>query len=318
MAEENNTKKTNIEENNTENDDMITRMQRLLNEPFTEEYVEDNAKDESTLTQMSKRQELEGQEVEESEIITEVLLSGDNVFIAPPVDYPQVPVTEMTDAQWLHSLPSPKDGEFIVEVGEVGIQVVACVKELEWHVSQDIEARAFRRSEDEKIYFAGEYERRETLRHALVWVSDVSSRRVSYNGGGTILRHLTQAVVDAIWEKYYPLITLAADEANALYAAAVKYFRGEAQQGYPVPPLVVEVDYLLAFGMSRAELRAVKQSEMERIQLIRMARKDALIPHALPQSQSSSHDKSLISTTEEEMEMPASMFPPGWGPTGRA
>ena len=84
-------------------------------------------------------------------------------------------------------------------------------------------------------------------------------------------------IVEYIWEQYQPKVFLGATEAAALYNAAAKYFNGEAQANSPVPSIIVEVDMMLKFGgLSRAELREISTTEMERMQTVFMARSEAL------------------------------------------
>jgi hypothetical protein len=238
----------------------------------------------------------------------EVLIAeGENAF-----DYAQRAEPRLTDEEWLASLSVPS-GSWLIDIPSGAGKVVACVRELDWYTAQTIEAQGFRRNEQEKIYFAGESERRETLRAAIVWVAETETRTEFGNIGGTILGRLSQDVVDRLWAEYWPVVELSAAEANALYMSANKYFRGEAQQGYPVPPIVVEVDFLLACGqMTRTELRAISKTDMERMQLVRMARRDALFPQRAANIPAAPQDEEA-----DAADFPENFFPPGFGPNGK-
>jgi len=63
---------------------------------------------------------------------------------------------------------------------------------------------------------------------------------------------------------------LSADEANFYYIAAKKYFNPNDNETYPVPPIVVEMDYmirgLVTFG--RDEFSNLSMKEFETMQLI--------------------------------------------------
>ena len=181
---------------------------------------------------------------------------------------------------WLDSLPVPEEGQFLIDLKLQGGRGVFCLKELTWYDALAVEQHAFRKN-DEGDYFSGEYERRETLRKALVWAAEWPSQKVILNTRGDILGRLHYDVMELLWPRYFELITPSADEANALYTASLAYFRGFAQEGHPTPPIVVECDMLLKFGgMTRAELRSISYSDMERMQLVLMARAEAMIPQA--------------------------------------
>jgi len=179
---------------------------------------------------------------------------------------------------WVESLPALQDGEFLIDLKLQGGRGVFCVKELTWYDALAVEQHAFRKNSGGE-YFSGEYERRETLRKALVWAAEWPSQRLVRNQRGAILSRLHYDLMELLWPRYFALITPSADEANALYSSALAYFKGAAQEGYPTPPIVVEVDMMLKFGgMTRAELRSIPYSEMERLQLVLMARAEAVVP----------------------------------------
>lgn len=186
---------------------------------------------------------------------------------------------EITEEEWLENLPKldKEKNEFIVEVEWEDNTVYAALRELYWHEMMDIEAYSFRKLNEEEYYLAGEAERREILRKALLWVAVLPSREFDSNKDGMITKRIKFEVMEAIWEEYQPRIYLGATEAASLYNAAVKYFNGEAQTSSPVPSIIVEVDMLLKFGgLNRAELKKVSSTEMEKMQTVFMARSEAL------------------------------------------
>jgi hypothetical protein len=189
-------------------------------------------------------------------------------------------IDDTTDAQWLEALPAlnKHNHEFIIKLdldNEVTIFVGA--RELYWHEMMNIEAYSFRKGIDDTVYLAGEQERREILRKAVLWVATLPDREFETNKDGQILSKLKFEIVEYIWEQYQPKVFLGATEAAALYNAAAKYFNGEAQANSPVPSIIIEVDMMLKFGgLSRAELREISTTEMERMQTVFMARAEAI------------------------------------------
>jgi|LauGreDrversion4_2_1035121.scaffolds.fasta_scaffold391836_2 hypothetical protein len=189
-------------------------------------------------------------------------------------------IDDTTDAQWLEALPAlnKHNHEFIIKLdldNEVTIFVGA--RELYWHEMMNIEAYSFRKGIDDTVYLAGEQERREILRKAVLWVATLPDREFETNEDGQILSKLKFEIVEYIWEQYQPKVFLGATEAAALYNAAAKYFNGEAQANSPVPSIIIEVDMMLKFGgLSRAELREISTTEMERMQTVFMARAEAI------------------------------------------
>ena len=185
----------------------------------------------------------------------------------------------ISDDQWLDSLPklNKENNEFILEVEWEDLTIYAALRELYWHEMMDIEAYSFRKLNEEDFYLAGENQRREILKKALIWVAVLPNQEFDSNEDGAILRRIKFEVMEAIWEEYQPKIFLGATEAAALYNAAIKYFNGEAQTSSPVPSIIVEVDMMLKFGgLTRSELKKVTTTEMEKMQTIFMARSEAL------------------------------------------
>jgi|GEM_PF-3073512 len=183
------------------------------------------------------------------------------------------------DEDWLDSLPklNKDNNEFILEVEWEDLTIYAAVRELYWHEMMDIEAYSFRKLNEEDFYLAGEHQRREILKKAILWVAVMPNEEFDSNEDGNILKRIKFEVMEAIWEEYQPKIFLGATEAAALYNAAIKYFNGEAQTSSPVPSIIVEVDMMLKFGgLTRSELKKISTTEMEKMQTVFMARSEAL------------------------------------------
>lgn len=173
-------------------------------------------------------------------------------------------------------LPQIDKDQYIFKVKLEDDIAIFCCRDLTWGESLDIESKAFKVDEDD-LYFSGEYERREILKKAIVWVYDLNNEKLLKNENGEIITKLTQPFVDELWVQYFKYIGLDAKEANIIYNSALKYFKGESQNGYPVLPMIVEVDYMLkgVISMSREEFKKMSNNELEKLQLIMTARADA-------------------------------------------
>lgn len=189
---------------------------------------------------------------------------------------------QQEDAQIMSSqvekdeLPQIDKDQYIFKVKLEDDIAIFCCRDLTWSEALDIESKAFKVDEDD-IYFSGEYERREILKKAIIWVYDLNNEKLLKNENGEIITKLTQPFVDELWVKYFKYIGMDAKEANIVYNSALKYFKGESQNGYPVLPMIVEVDYMLkgVISMSRDEFRKLSNNELEKLQLIMTARADA-------------------------------------------
>jgi hypothetical protein len=189
---------------------------------------------------------------------------------------------QQEDAQVMNSkeekdqLPQVDKDQYIFKVKINDDIAIFCCRDLSWVEALNIESNAFKVDEDE-LYFSGEYERREILKKAIVWVYDLNDEKLLKNENGEIITKLTQPFVDELWVQYFKYIGLDAKEANIVYNSALKYFKGESQNGYPVLPMIVEVDYMLkgVISMSREEFKKLSNNELEKLQLIMTARADA-------------------------------------------
>lgn len=173
-------------------------------------------------------------------------------------------------------LPQVDKDQYIFKVKINDDIAIFCCRDLTWEEALNIESSAFK-VDEEDLYFSGEYERREILKKAIVWVYDLNAEKVLKNENGEIITKITQPFVDELWVQYFKYIGLDAKEANIIYNSALKYFKGESQNGYPVLPMIVEVDYMLKgiISMTRDEFKKLSNNELEKLQLIMTARADA-------------------------------------------
>ena len=173
-------------------------------------------------------------------------------------------------------MPQIEKEQYIFKVKIEDNLAIFCVRDLKWHEAISIEAKSFR-VEESDLYFSGEYKRREILKNAIVWVYDLNNEKLKLNDG-EILNQLNQDYVDELWSQYFKYTNIDAKEANLIYTSALKYFKGESQNSYPVLPLIIEVDFMLkgVISMSREEFRMLSSNDLERLQLIMTARADAL------------------------------------------
>lgn len=173
-------------------------------------------------------------------------------------------------------MPQIEKEQYIFKVKIEDNLAIFCVRDLKWHEAISIEAKSFR-VEESDLYFSGEYQRREILKNAIVWVYDLNNEKLKLNDG-EILNQLNQDYVDELWSQYFKYTNIDAKEANLIYTSALKYFKGESQNSYPVLPLIIEVDFMLkgVISMSREEFRMLSSNDLERLQLIMTARADAL------------------------------------------
>ena len=182
----------------------------------------------------------------------------------------------MNQQEEIDELPQIDKDQYIFKVKLENDIAIFCCRDLTWGEALDIESKAFK-VDEEDLYFSGEYERREILKKAIIWVYDLNNEKLLKNENGEIITKLTQPFVDELWVQYFKYIGLDAKEANIIYNSALKYFKGESQNGYPVLPMIVEVDYMLkgVISMSREEFKKMSNNELEKLQLIMTARADA-------------------------------------------
>ncbi len=151
------------------------------------------------------------------------------------------------------------------------------VREITWREGLLIDAKSFRKK-DNIIYQNTEFEKREILNLAILRAYD-ETNNVDYMPEFEIslLEKLDYQIVEKLWVEYQNYLYLNADEANFYYVATKKYYNPNDTETYPVPPLVVEIDYMTRglVSMSKDEFSNLSMKEFETIQLILATKNEA-------------------------------------------
>jgi hypothetical protein len=144
------------------------------------------------------------------------------------------------------------------------------VREITWKEGLLIDAKSFRKK-DNIVYQNTEFEKREILNLAILRAYDTSAN-TDYvpEFQVSMLEKLDYTIVEKLWVEYQNYLYLNADEANFYYTAAKKYHNPNDTETYPVPPLIVEIDYMTRglVSMSKEEFSNLSMKEFETIQLI--------------------------------------------------
>jgi hypothetical protein len=151
------------------------------------------------------------------------------------------------------------------------------VREITWKEGLLIDAKSFRKK-DNIVYQNTEFEKREILNLAILRAYDVSSE-IDYISGFEIslLEIIDHSTIEKLWVEYQNYLYLNADEANFYYIASKKYYNPNDTETYPVPPLIVEIDYMTRglVSMSKEEFSNLSMKEFETIQLILATKNEA-------------------------------------------
>ena len=144
------------------------------------------------------------------------------------------------------------------------------IKEITWKEGLLIDAKSFRKK-DNIIYQNTEFEKREILNICILAAYDTKENNVFYPDiNKSIIDLVDHTCVEKLWVEYQKYLYLSADEANFYYVASKKYFNPNDNETYPVPPILVEMDYMLrglvSFG--RDEFANLTMKEFETMQLI--------------------------------------------------
>ena len=144
------------------------------------------------------------------------------------------------------------------------------VREITWREGLMIDAKSFRKK-DNIVYQNSEFEKREILNLAILRAYD-SSTDTDYlpDFEVSLLEKLNYTIIEKLWVEYQNYLYLNADEANFYYIATKKYYNPNDTETYPVPPLIVELDYMTRglVSMSKDEFSNLSMKEFETIQLI--------------------------------------------------
>jgi hypothetical protein len=151
------------------------------------------------------------------------------------------------------------------------------VREITWKEGLLIDAKSFRKK-DNIIYQNTEFEKREILNLAILRAFD-ETNNIDFipEFEISLLEKLDYQIVEKLWVEYQSYLYLNADEANFFYIATKKYYNPNDTETYPVPPLVVEIDYMTRglVSMSKDEFSNLSMKEFETIQLILATKNEA-------------------------------------------
>jgi hypothetical protein len=151
------------------------------------------------------------------------------------------------------------------------------VREITWKEGLLIDAKSFRKK-DNIVYQNTEFEKREILNLAILRAYD-EANNIDYMPEFEIslLEKLDYTIVEKLWVEYQNYLYLNADEANFYYVATKKYYNPNDTETYPVPPLIVEIDYMTRglVSMSKDEFANLSMKEFETIQLILATKNEA-------------------------------------------
>ena len=151
------------------------------------------------------------------------------------------------------------------------------VREITWKEGLLIDAKSFRKK-DNIVYQNSEFEKREILKLAILRAFD-SSTETDYlpDFEVSLLEKLDYTIIEKLWVEYQNYLYLNADEANFYYIATKKYYNPNDTETYPVPPLIVEIDYMTRglVSMNKEEFANLSMKEFETIQLILATKNEA-------------------------------------------
>ena len=151
------------------------------------------------------------------------------------------------------------------------------VREITWKEGMMIDAKSFRKK-DNIIYQNSEFEKREILTLAILRAYDTNTNTDFYPEFETsLIQLLNHKTIEKLWVEYQNYLYLNADEANFYYVATKKYYNPNDTETYPVPPLVVEIDYMTRglVSMNKDEFASLSMKEFETIQLILATKNEA-------------------------------------------
>ena len=154
----------------------------------------------------------------------------------------------------------------IVTIDEVDIMV----REITWKEGLLIDAKSFRKKDD-VVYQNSEFEKREILKLCLIRAFDKTTGEEYISSySEPLVDKILHPVLEKLWVEYQQHLYLNADEANFYYLASKKYFDPSNTETYPVPPVVVEIDYMTRglVSLNKNEFDSLTMKEFETIQLI--------------------------------------------------
>jgi len=154
----------------------------------------------------------------------------------------------------------------IINIDDVDI----LVREITWKEGLLIDAKSFRKKDD-IVYQNSEFEKREILKLCLLRAYDKSTSEEYISSYlEPLIDRIDHITIEKVWVEYQQHLYLNADEANFYYLASKKYFDPNSSETYPVPPVVVEIDYMTRglVSLNKNEFDSLTMKEFETIQLI--------------------------------------------------
>jgi hypothetical protein len=154
----------------------------------------------------------------------------------------------------------------IINIDDVDI----LVREITWKEGLLIDAKSFRKKDD-IVYQNSEFEKREILKLCLLRAYDKSTSEEYISSYlEPLIDRIDHITIEKVWVGYQQHLYLNADEANFYYLASKKYFDPNSSETYPVPPVVVEIDYMTRglVSLNKNEFDSLTMKEFETIQLI--------------------------------------------------
>ena len=151
------------------------------------------------------------------------------------------------------------------------------IREITWKEGLLIDAKSFIKK-DNIIYQNSEFEKREILNIAILRAYDTDTQKDYIPEFESSLIHaIDHKTIEKLWVEYQNYLYLNADEANFYYIATKKYYNPNDTETYPVPPLIVEIDYMTRglVSMSKDEFSNLSMKEFETIQLILATKNEA-------------------------------------------
>ena len=139
-------------------------------------------------------------------------------------------------------------------------------REITWKEGLLIDALSFKNDEN-RTFFSSEFEKREILNKAIIEICDKSSKEVIKDN---ILESISYSCIEKIWEEYQRFLHISANEASYYYNCAKNYFDPNFTDKFPVPPEIIEVDFMLKgiVHLSKSEFDSLSVKDFEKIQLI--------------------------------------------------
>ena len=139
-------------------------------------------------------------------------------------------------------------------------------REITWKEGLFIDALSFKQDEN-RSYFSSEFEKREILDKAIIEIFDKETKQ-SINTN--ILELISHSCIEKIWEEYQRFLHISVNEASYYYNCAKNYFDPNFTDKFPVPPEIIEVDFMMKgiVHLSKTEFDSLSIKDFEKIQLI--------------------------------------------------